>query len=578
MNDHFEQDDLTSGTRKNLSKAGGQLFKFLRKKGLLKKVLISVIPFLLIVAVIYGTGLTAVVSAKSFFDDIKNFFGGAEESVQVNGQASDILALFDEGFEPDAQTLDSMRLDLDTFHYLLTLANSYNNKGATTRSITIQGKLVYTTEEPKQVPVTPEAGDPNAMTSEWETTTVMEPVEHTEYPEFTIEVSNSDTEGMLFLDWRRLYFYSLFASLDNDSAEEAGKITKMNVADAYNAIAMRYDYAFDIMTDGQTSYSFEDCQQLPHTLSVSGDPSTESGELTVYYPTSLMNYAYSGHSRLVYTVDESMSVTGIEEYYDPGLYAKIGSSLSSYYSDDLFDTYCSLFPGGRSIKEQFDYYDYCYEHGNPVIYRDSFSFSTGDYSLAPESYEIGSTLPENEGTALLPSFDALLGGNGLVFNGDVLFESPQTVGEAAVNLALSRLHWGYSQPLRMAIGYWDCSSMVSRVYSELGVDIPSYGTTITLRDNAYLHGQIVEMSTLQPGDVLWFSNSGGRHVVMWAGNGMIVHAKSSKSGTVYEPLDKYLSETSKTLYFAMRPYKGVANTWTQPTNNKLDNLILKSEE
>ncbi len=565
MSDNYEQDDLTAGARDILSKTGKTTFKYLAKKGLLKKLLIPVVVFLLIITVLFGTGIVAVFSAASLFEDIKEFFMGEDVSVDLYGQASDILALLERGYEPDDETLKAMRLNHDTFRYLLTLADSYNEYSHSTREITIEGERHYI----QKVTVPDISGETDSPTSEGSSQTTQDSVSATDNPTITISVSNENTEDMLFMDWRRLYFYSLFASLENEQDDTISTITKGNIDAAYNAIAMRYDYAFDVMNDTKDSYSYEECKSLPHVKSVSGDPDTEAGETTYYYPVSLMNYAYSGHSRLVYTLDDSGNIRGIEEHFMPERYESIGRSLSKFYSTNLFDVYCSLFPGGDTVKEQFDYYQYSYEHGDPVIYRSDFTHSLGDYDLSAESHSLDTLLPDNGGTILFPMTGLMPGNNGLVFDGEVLYKYPQTVGEAAVNLALSRLNWSYSQDRRMQVGYWDCSSMISRVYSELGVAIPSSSTTLELQEIAKDRGQIIDQSEMIAGDVLWFSSSDGseRHVVMYAGNGQCVHAKGKNYGTVYEPLDTVLRSTRKTLRFCFRPYHNVNCTWNPPEIN-----------
>ena len=126
----------------------------------------------------------------------------------------------------------------------------------------------------------------------------------------------------------------------------------------------------------------------------------------------------------------------------------------------------------------------------------------------------------------------------------------------------------------MSTGFWDCSSMICRIYHELGVDISVGGTTYTLKENAEAYGQKIDMADLQAGDVLWSSNSGGNHVVMYAGNSYVVHAKGNDYGTVYEPLETYLSTTKKTLRFCMRPYKNLSCSWTRPVTAYLDELAI----
>lgn len=77
----------------------------------------------------------------------------------------------------------------------------------------------------------------------------------------------------------------------------------------------------------------------------------------------------------------------------------------------------------------------------------------------------------------------------------------------------------------------DCSGFVQQVYAHYGIDLPRQSASQALV------GTKVSEDELQPGDLLFFYR-GSRigHVEMYAGNGMVVHAKGSKYGIVYEQL------------------------------------------
>ena len=40
--------------------------------------------------------------------------------------------------------------------------------------------------------------------------------------------------------------------------------------------------------------------------------------------------------------------------------------------------------------------------------------------------------------------------------------------------------------------------------------------------------QFIEEADLQPGDVIWYGKSSGNHMMMYAGNGQVIHAKGAK--------------------------------------------------
>jgi cell wall-associated NlpC family hydrolase len=70
---------------------------------------------------------------------------------------------------------------------------------------------------------------------------------------------------------------------------------------------------------------------------------------------------------------------------------------------------------------------------------------------------------------------------------------------------------------------FDCSGLVHYVHRKVGIDTPR--TTAAQRRRA----QKVTLNALQTGDLLFFSINGGkgRHVAIYEGNGVFIHAPSS---------------------------------------------------
>jgi cell wall-associated NlpC family hydrolase len=96
-----------------------------------------------------------------------------------------------------------------------------------------------------------------------------------------------------------------------------------------------------------------------------------------------------------------------------------------------------------------------------------------------------------------------------------------------VNYALQfvggRYVWGGTDPHTGA----DCSGFVQYVYRHVaGISLPRVS-----RDQAN-SGTVVNSSQMQPGDLIFYTNSKGtvNHVAMYIGNGQVVHAASRKSG------------------------------------------------
>lgn len=129
--------------------------------------------------------------------------------------------------------------------------------------------------------------------------------------------------------------------------------------------------------------------------------------------------------------------------------------------------------------------------------------------------------------------------------GQIDWSWKRTVSEASGNraaqLALEKVGSRYSQALRDEEGYYDCSSLVYRVYREAGIE---YLSGLSAAEEArYLeeHGMGIQENELQPGDLIFYSyGSNGRyknisHVAIYVGNGQKVHAANRERGVVFDP-------------------------------------------
>jgi 3D (Asp-Asp-Asp) domain-containing protein len=114
------------------------------------------------------------------------------------------------------------------------------------------------------------------------------------------------------------------------------------------------------------------------------------------------------------------------------------------------------------------------------------------------------------------------------------------VGSDVANMALTKVGCQYSQDLRYEEGYYDCSSLVLRLYREFGIELPYIAST----QGEYIvqHGLEVTVDELEPGDLIFYSyeNNGQyrniSHVAIYIGNGRMVHAANTKRGVVNDPL------------------------------------------
>ena len=84
---------------------------------------------------------------------------------------------------------------------------------------------------------------------------------------------------------------------------------------------------------------------------------------------------------------------------------------------------------------------------------------------------------------------------------------------------------------------FDCSGLVQYCCRQLGVSVNRTASA------QYSNGVYVARENLQPGDLIFFSRGGGRisHVVIYAGNGMVIHAPHTGKVVSYQSLSKMCS-------------------------------------
>lgn len=121
-----------------------------------------------------------------------------------------------------------------------------------------------------------------------------------------------------------------------------------------------------------------------------------------------------------------------------------------------------------------------------------------------------------------------------------------SVSQQVANLALSYVGypyvWAGASP---SVGF-DCSGLVYYVYKQFGYNLYRAG------DDMVKNGIAVKESEMQPGDIIIFSrksDGGIQHVGLYVGDGMMVHAQSSKTGVV---ISRYDYDASKFIYAIRR--------------------------
>lgn len=121
---------------------------------------------------------------------------------------------------------------------------------------------------------------------------------------------------------------------------------------------------------------------------------------------------------------------------------------------------------------------------------------------------------------------------------------PGETGNAAVDLALTKLGTPYSQELRNQESYFDCSSFTYWVYSQLGIRLQYDGANTAAAQGRYVveNNLAVSYDSLAPGDLVFYSYEVNNrymnisHVAIYAGNGYVVDASFSKKQVVYRPI------------------------------------------
>lgn len=133
------------------------------------------------------------------------------------------------------------------------------------------------------------------------------------------------------------------------------------------------------------------------------------------------------------------------------------------------------------------------------------------------------------------------------------FYGSETIGAQVAQMAMTKVGCGYSQDKRMQEGWYDCSSLVYRLYKEAGIILNA--TASTQGRQCYQKAQIINKKDLQPGDLIFYSyEDNGQfrnisHVAIYVGDGKMVHAANPSRGVVLDPL-----RTGSVVFYA-RPYR-----------------------
>lgn len=151
---------------------------------------------------------------------------------------------------------------------------------------------------------------------------------------------------------------------------------------------------------------------------------------------------------------------------------------------------------------------------------------------------------------ILENIEGLTGGYGSPGIGSLTPEEAgrlnlgSDIGSQAVKNALAKLGKPYSQAKRDSGDYYDCSSLTYYAYKEAGINLSYYGSNTAASQGQLLSDRGCEIAyeDIQPGDLIFYSfTRNGRyknisHVAIYAGNGYLVDASSSKGCVVFRPV------------------------------------------
>ena len=124
---------------------------------------------------------------------------------------------------------------------------------------------------------------------------------------------------------------------------------------------------------------------------------------------------------------------------------------------------------------------------------------------------------------------------------DIVSGISDAKAKKAVEFALTKVGYPYSQEERDSGNYYDCSSLAYYAWNYAGVNISYSGSYSAAAEAEGLvnAGKEVEYADIKPGDLIFYSFChNGRydnisHVAIYAGNDKVVEAKSEEYGVVY---------------------------------------------
>jgi len=93
--------------------------------------------------------------------------------------------------------------------------------------------------------------------------------------------------------------------------------------------------------------------------------------------------------------------------------------------------------------------------------------------------------------------------------------------------------WGAASP---SVGF-DCSGLIEYAFEQAGIPTPGRLTTGTM---LHVGSRVPSLTAAQPGD--WLITNGGKHVVMYMGNGQVIAAPHTGEVVQYQPVARFVGD------------------------------------
>lgn len=160
----------------------------------------------------------------------------------------------------------------------------------------------------------------------------------------------------------------------------------------------------------------------------------------------------------------------------------------------------------------------------PGLQADSIvTYKSLDESVATVSKK-GKVTAKGEGSTYIQiGVNGIKGGENITYYNycNIIVAKSSTIGVKAVQKAEKAIGSAYSQAKRMQDGYYDCSSLIWRVYKEAGLKLGGYSTAPSAAELAkkleaegkVLSYKALDVDKLQPGDIIFYKGSAnGRYM------------------------------------------------------------------